>query len=121
VPLLKISDIAQKAKVLPSTIRHYTDLGLVEFSDRTEGGQRLYDEERHLFNSQNSTPVRTRIYAQPGKRIICQKSQKAVLIVDDDPDVSDLIKLFSNKRTGNSGVRQTVLKPARYCSISCPT
>ena len=44
--LLKISEIAEKAKVLPSTIRHYTDLGLLQFAATTEGGHRLYHEQR---------------------------------------------------------------------------
>lgn len=46
--LLKIGEIAREAGVLPSTVRYYTDMGLLEIADRTAGGQRLYDRESTL-------------------------------------------------------------------------
>ena len=36
--LLKISEMAQKADVLVSTIRYYTDIGLLKAATTTEGG-----------------------------------------------------------------------------------
>ena len=46
--LLKIGEVAKLAGVLPSTIRYYTELGLVEVAATTPGGQRLYDKEDTL-------------------------------------------------------------------------
>lgn len=46
--LLKIGEIARLAGVLPSTIRYYTQIGLLEAADTTPGGQKLYDKEDTL-------------------------------------------------------------------------
>jgi len=46
--LLKIGEMAKLAGVLPSTIRYYTGLGLLEVAATTPGGQRLYDKEHTL-------------------------------------------------------------------------
>ena len=32
-------------RVLPSTIRHYTEIGLLKVKELTEGGYRLYEKE----------------------------------------------------------------------------
>ena len=90
---VKISDIAQKAQVLPSTIRHYTDLGLIDVTDKTEGGQRLYDEEKTLEKLAKIKHYSSRGYTLTQvKDILTKGSKKRILIVDDDPDVADLIK-----------------------------
>ncbi|MFA6228232.1 MAG: MerR family transcriptional regulator [Patescibacteria group bacterium] len=41
--LLKIGELAQAARVLPSTIHYYTREGLLKFADQSPGGYRLYD------------------------------------------------------------------------------
>ena len=46
--LLKIGEMAKLAGVLPSTIRYYTEIGLVEPAGTTPGGQKLYDKEDTL-------------------------------------------------------------------------
>ncbi len=46
--LLKIGEMAKLAGVLPSTIRYYTKIGLIEPAATTLGGQRLYDKEDTL-------------------------------------------------------------------------
>lgn len=46
--LLKIGEMANLAGVLPSTIRYYTEIGLVEPAGTTPGGQRLYDKKDTL-------------------------------------------------------------------------
>jgi MerR family Zn(II)-responsive transcriptional regulator of zntA len=46
--LLKIGEMAKLAGVLPSTIRYYTELGLLEVTATTPGGQRLYNKEDTL-------------------------------------------------------------------------
>lgn len=46
--LLKIGEMAKITGVLPSTIRYYTEIGLVEPAGTTPGGQKLYDKEDTL-------------------------------------------------------------------------
>jgi len=46
--LLKIGEIAREAGVLASTIRYYTDIGLLRVVAMTPGGYRLYDREDTL-------------------------------------------------------------------------
>ena len=46
--LLKIGEVADLADVLPTTIRYYTDLGLLIYTDRMIGGYRLYPKEETL-------------------------------------------------------------------------
>ena len=46
--LLKIGKMAELAGVRQSTIRYYTDIGLVKVADTTSGGQKLYDSEDTL-------------------------------------------------------------------------
>ena len=46
--LLKLGEIAREAKVLTSTIRHYTEIGLLKVREITDGGYRLYDREDTL-------------------------------------------------------------------------
>jgi len=43
--LLKIGEMAREAGVLASTIRYYTDIGLLRVVASTQGGYRLYDRE----------------------------------------------------------------------------
>jgi len=46
--LLKVGEIATKAGVLPSTVRYYTEIGLLKPVGYTPGGYRLYKEEETL-------------------------------------------------------------------------
>ncbi|MCJ7646553.1 MerR family transcriptional regulator [bacterium] len=46
--LLKIGEIAREAGLLASTIRYYTDMGLLRVVANTQGGYRLYDREDTL-------------------------------------------------------------------------
>jgi len=46
--LLKTGEMAKLAGVLSSTIRYYTEIGLIEPAATTPGGQRLYDKEDTL-------------------------------------------------------------------------
>ena len=45
VGLLKVGEIAREARVLTSTIRYYTEIGLLKVRELTEGGYRLYDRD----------------------------------------------------------------------------
>ena len=46
--LLKIGEVAREARVLPSTIRYYTQIGLLSPAAHTPGGYRLYDSKDTL-------------------------------------------------------------------------
>ena len=46
--LLKIGELAQAARVLPSTIHYYTREGLLKFAGQSPGGYRLYDRSDAL-------------------------------------------------------------------------
>ncbi len=46
--LLKIGEIAREAGVKESTIRYYTEVGIVEVAETTETGYRLYDRDETI-------------------------------------------------------------------------
>ena len=46
--LLKITEMAKRAGVKPSTIRYYTDQGLLKPAKVTPGGHKLYDEKETI-------------------------------------------------------------------------
>ncbi len=43
IGLLKVGEVAKEARVLASTIRYYTEIGLLKVRELTDGGYRLYD------------------------------------------------------------------------------
>lgn len=55
--LLKIGEIAKVARVPLSTVRYYTDIGLLKVASHTEGGYRLYDREEALGIIRKIKPV----------------------------------------------------------------
>ncbi len=69
--LLKIGEIAKLAGVLPSTVRYYTEIGLVEPAGTTPGGQKLYDKEDTLSRIRMIKNIeRKRLPLQTIKKII---------------------------------------------------
>jgi len=69
--LLKIGEMAKLAGVLPSTIRYYTEIGLVEPAGTTPGGQKLYDKEDTLSRVRMIKNIeRKRLPLQKIKKII---------------------------------------------------
>lgn len=46
--LLKVSEIAKKAGVLPNTIDYYADKGLLKVDDYTRGKYRLFKKDKTL-------------------------------------------------------------------------
>ena len=48
VGLLKLGEIASEAQVLSSTVRYYTEIGILKVKEMTDGGYRLYDREETL-------------------------------------------------------------------------
>jgi len=55
--LLRIGEVAKVAGVPLSTIRYYTDIGLLKVVSRTNGGYRLYDREEALTIIRKIKPV----------------------------------------------------------------
>lgn len=55
--LLKIGELAKEAGVPSSTIRHYTDIGLLKVIAHTQGGYRLYDRDTALNIVRRIKPV----------------------------------------------------------------
>jgi DNA-binding transcriptional MerR regulator len=51
--LLKIGEIAREAGVLRSTVRYYTEIGLLPVAETLpQGGYRLYDKEETIMRIQ---------------------------------------------------------------------
>jgi DNA-binding transcriptional MerR regulator len=55
--LLRIGEIAKVAKVPLSTVRYYTDIGLLKVASHTKGGYRLYDRGETLSIIRKIKPV----------------------------------------------------------------
>ncbi|HRY30049.1 MAG TPA: response regulator [Elusimicrobiota bacterium] len=90
--LLKISEIAEKGSVLPSTIRHYTDLGLLQYAATTDGGHRLYHEQETLTQLARIKRLAARGLSLPDiKAELTGKGKKRILVVDDEQEVCELV------------------------------
>ncbi len=96
--LLKISEVAELAHVLASTIRHYTDVGLLRVAGYTDGGHRLYGKSEVLARIEKIQTLSKRGYSLPQIKAEMEGGKgKKLLLVDDDPEVgefvSELVKL----------------------------
>jgi two-component system, OmpR family, response regulator len=90
--LLKISEVAEKANVLASTIRQYTDLGLLQFAATTDGGHRLYHETETLAQLARIKRLAARGLSLPDiKSELSGGGKKRVLVVDDELEVCELV------------------------------
>src|SRR5262245_6343007 len=92
--LLKISEMAQKADVLVSTIRYYTDIGLLKAAMTTEGGHRLYEEAPTLdrLNKIKKLVAKGLTLPEIQTQIEQEISIKKILVVDDEPEIVDFIR-----------------------------
>jgi CheY-like chemotaxis protein len=91
--LLKISDLAEIAKVMPSTIRHYTDLGLLKVAGYTDGGHRLYAKTECLerLNKIQALSKRGVTLPQIKGELESKSKVKKVLVVDDEQEAVDVM------------------------------
>jgi two-component system, OmpR family, response regulator len=92
--LLKIGELAIKSGLTNGTIRHYANLELIKPDSTTPGDFRLFSEQQAL---ERINYIRKLINQGKSldeiKRMNIEKPcSKSVLIVDDDREVSDLIK-----------------------------
>ncbi|MFN0117278.1 MAG: response regulator [Elusimicrobiota bacterium] len=92
--LLKISEMAEKADVLVSTIRYYTDIGLLKAAMTTEGGHRLYEETPTMDRLMKIKKMVLKGMTLPEiqSQIEQEISTKKILVVDDESDVVEFIK-----------------------------
>lgn len=92
--LLKISEMAQKADVLVSTIRYYTDIGLLKAATTTEGGHRLYEEGPTMDRLGKIKKMVAKGMTLPEiqSHIDQEMATKKILVVDDEPEIADFIK-----------------------------
>src|SRR5262245_49023513 len=92
--LLKISEMAEKADVLVSTIRYYTDIGLLKAAMTTEGGHRLYEEAPTMerLNKIKKMVAKGMTLPEIQSQIEQEVSTKKILVVDDEPEIVDFIK-----------------------------
>ena len=91
--MMKISEVAEAAKVLPSTIRHYTDIGLLRAAGYTDGGHRLYSRQETLERLVRIQALSKRGLTLPQikEELLGQSKVRKVLIVDDEQEVVELV------------------------------
>jgi CheY-like chemotaxis protein len=91
--LLKISELAKLCYVMTSTIRHYTDMGLLKIAGYTAGGHRLYSKKDCLERIKKIQAFSQRglTLCEVKQELDGQSHVKKILIVDDDPDVVEFI------------------------------
>lgn len=94
--LLKPSEIAELAKILPSKVRHYTELELLRPAAFTEGGFKLYDKTETLERLKQISALSDRGMSldEIKAQLVRTPSQKKVLLVDDDQTVMDFYEIF---------------------------
>lgn len=91
--LLKISELAESAGVMASTIRHYTDLGLLRVAGYTDGGHRLYSsaECRERVSRIQLLSKRGLTLPQIRQELEGKVQAKKILVVDDEQESVDVI------------------------------
>jgi len=74
--LLRVGELAKRAGVLPSTIRFYTQKGLITVEERTKGGNCLYDAASCLARI---SLIRQMHGSRPSLEAVGEKLDKAKL------------------------------------------
>ncbi len=91
--LLKIGELAERANVPISTIKYYTDIGLLRVVDYMEGGFRLYNEKESLLRLKRIKEMLAQNYSiKEIKENIDKIIVYKILVVDDEPFVHDFVK-----------------------------
>ncbi|MBN1622543.1 MAG: response regulator [Endomicrobiales bacterium] len=91
--LLKISELAQEAGVLPSTVRYYTDIDLLKVASETPGGHRLYEKDPSLAMIKKIQFLNRKGLTMEQIKTELQNSstKKKILVIDDEPELGDLV------------------------------
>jgi len=91
--LLKIGELAGRANLPISTLKYYTDIGLLRVVDYMEGGFRLYNEKESLLRLKRIRELLTQNYSiKEIKENIDKIIVYKILVVDDEPFVHDFVK-----------------------------
>lgn len=91
--LLKIGELAEVAKVPISTIKYYTDIGLLRVQEYMPGGFRLYNEKECLLRLKRIREMLDQGYSiKEIKENIEKITVLKVLVIDDEIEVHDFIK-----------------------------
>ncbi len=91
--LLKIGELAEKSGLPISTIKYYTDIGLLRVSDYMSGGFRLYNERECLLRIKRIRELEEKGYSlKEIKENIDKILVLKILVVDDEPEVHDFVK-----------------------------
>jgi DNA-binding transcriptional MerR regulator len=100
--LLKISEMAEKAEVLVSTIRYYTDIGLLKAAMTTEGGHRLYEEAVTMDRLGKIKRMVAKGLTLPEiqSQIDSEMITKKILVVDDEPEIGISRRWFFRRTIG---------------------
>lgn len=108
---VRISDLAKEAELPASTIRYYTDMGLLTPAMHTEGGHQLYDAQNCLQKLRLIQALIRRGMSLPEvkEEIARRKQALKVLIVEDEPEVASLLEDFFKQSLG-AGVVVLVAK-----------
>ncbi|MCX7715893.1 MAG: response regulator [Endomicrobia bacterium] len=90
--LLKIGELAERANVPISTIKYYTDLGLLRVQEYMVGGFRLYNEKECLLRLKRIKEMIEQGYAiRDIKENIDKITILKILVIDDETEVHDFI------------------------------
>lgn len=90
--LLKIGELSEKAGVPVSTIKYYTDLGLLRVQDYMVGGFRLYNEKESLLRLKRIKEMLDKGYSiKEIKENIEKITVFKILVIDDEPEVHDFV------------------------------
>ncbi|MCX7940962.1 MAG: response regulator [Endomicrobia bacterium] len=91
--LLKIGELAERSGVPISTLKYYTDLGLLRVQEYMAGGFRLYNEKESMLRSKRIRELSDQGYSiKEIKENIEKIMVLKVLVIDDEIEVHDFVK-----------------------------
>jgi len=92
--LLKIGEMAEKAGLLPSTIRYYTDMGLLKVAVTTDGGHRFYNPNETMERLQKIKRMMAKglTLTDIQSQLEAQLAKKKILVIDDEQTVVDFVE-----------------------------
>ena len=91
--LLKIGELSEISSLPISTLKYYTDIGLLRVSEYMEGGYRLYNERECLLRLKRIREMLDKgLSIKEVKDNIDKILIYKVLVIDDEPSVHEFVK-----------------------------
>ncbi|MCS7151690.1 MAG: response regulator [Endomicrobia bacterium] len=91
--LLKIGELAERSGVPISTLKYYTDLGLLRVQEYMAGGFRLYNEKESMLRLKRIRELSDQGYSiKEIKENIEKIMVLKILVIDDEIEVHDFVK-----------------------------